>query len=235
MKRLVIGCGFLGLPLAQRWLNDGDQVFATTRNKDTADNFSAAGLQPIVLDTTEATSVTQLSQETFDTVVIAVGMDRSRYQSVHHVYVEGLRHVLKNLHENTGQVIYISSTGVYGDFAGDWVDETSPTDPAREGGKACLAAEQLLQTSRFADRATILRMAGLYGNQRVPTKATVASKQWDKLFPQGYLNLIHVDDAVAATHLAAEQGLLKELFLICLLYTSPSPRDRQKSRMPSSA
>lgn len=214
MKRLVIGCGFLGLPLAKSWQNAGDEVFATTRSKPRAAEFSDAGLNPIVLDVTHASSVRQLATMTFDTVVVAVGMDRSVGDSVHDVYVGGLENVLQDLHPQTGQVIYISSTGVFGDFGGDWVDETSPTNPVRDGGKACLAAEHLLQNSRFADRATILRMAGLYGNDRVPTKGTIAAKQWSKLSPQGYLNLIHVDDAVSATCAAAEQKLLNELLLV---------------------
>jgi len=162
----------LGLPLAKRWQNAGDEVFATTRHQPRAAEFSSIGLNPLVLDVTDASSVGQLTQTAFDTVVIAVGMDRSRYKSVHDVYVGG------------------------------------------QGGKACLAAEQLLLDSRFADRATILRMAGLYGNERVPTKATIAAKQWSKLSPEGYLNLIHADDAVSATCVAAEQQLCQQLFLV---------------------
>ena len=214
MKRLVIGCGFLGLPLARRWQNVGDTVFATTRNEQTASEFSGFGLHPLVLDTTDPASLKQLQQQSFDTVVVAVGMDRSRYDSVHHVYVDGLENVLKNLSNDIGQLIYVSSTGVYGDFGGEWVDESSPTDPQRDGGKACLAAEQLLQSSRFSDRATVLRMSGLYGNERVPTKSAVESKQWNKLSATGYLNLVHVDDAVSAVCIAAEQNLGGEMFLV---------------------
>lgn len=214
MKRLVIGCGFLGLPLALRWQNQGDSVFATTRNKQRSLEFSDIGLHPLILDTTDPVSLEQLQQQSFDTVVVAVGMDRSRYDSVHHVYVGGLENVLKNLSEDIGQLIYVSSTGVYGDFGGEWVDESSPTDPQRDGGKACLEAEQLLQSSRFSDRATVLRMSGLYGNERVPTKSAVESKQWNKLSATGYLNLIHVDDAVSAVCIAADQNLVDETFLV---------------------
>ncbi len=214
MKRLVIGCGFLGLPLALRWQNQGDSVFATTRNEQRSLEFSDIGLHPLILDTTDPVSLEQLQQQSFDTVVVAVGMDRSRYDSVHHVYVGGLENVLKNLSEDIGQLIYVSSTGVYGDFGGEWVDESSPTDPQRDGGKACLEAEQLLQSSRFSDRATVLRMSGLYGNERVPTKSAVESKQWNKLSATGYLNLIHVDDAVSAVCIAADQNLVDETFLV---------------------
>jgi nucleoside-diphosphate-sugar epimerase len=214
VKRLVIGCGFLGLPLALRWQNQGDSVFATTRNEQRSLEFSDIGLHPLILDTTDPVSLEQLQQQSFDTVVVAVGMDRSRYDSVHHVYVGGLENVLKNLSEDIGQLIYVSSTGVYGDFGGEWVDESSPTDPQRDGGKACLEAEQLLQSSRFSDRATVLRMSGLYGNERVPTKSAVESKQWNKLSATGYLNLIHVDDAVSAVCIAADQNLVDETFLV---------------------
>jgi nucleoside-diphosphate-sugar epimerase len=214
VKRLVIGCGFLGLPLALRWQNQGDSVFATTRNEQRSLEFSDIGLHPLILDTTDPVSLEQLQQQSFDTVVVAVGMDRSRYDSVHHVYVGGLENVLKNLSEDIGQLIYVSSTGVYGDFGGEWVDESSPTDPQRDGGKACLEAEQLLQSSRFSDRATVLRMSGLYGNERVPTKSAVESKQWNKLSATGYLNLIHVDDAVSAVCIAADQNLVGETFLV---------------------
>ena len=220
MKRLVIGCGFLGFPLAQRWQSERNSVFATTRSTSRATEFSGLGISPLVLDITEAATVEQLKPLEFDTVVVAVGMDRKRYDDVHHVYVDGLANVLQNLNENVGQLIYISSTGVYGDFGGEWVDESSATEPQRDGGKACLAAEQLLQASPFADRTTILRMAGLYGNERVPTRAAIESKQWDKLSATGYLNLIHVDDAVNAVCAVCagcaetEKSILGETFLV---------------------
>ena len=138
-----------------------------------------------------------------DTVLIAVGMDRSRYSDIRKVYVEGLRNVLDALVDSVQHVIYVSSTGVYGNFDGDWVDENSPTDPQREGGKACLEAEQLLSDSRLGSRATILRFAGIYGPDRVPTRQQVIDKQWDRLSPHGYLNLIQVDDGAHVVQLIA--------------------------------
>ena len=186
----------------------------TTRNAARAAEFSDAGMHPLVLDVTETSTVEQLKPIEFDTVVVAVGMDRKRYDSVHNVYVGGLNNVLQNLNHKVGQLIYVSSTGVYGDFGGAWVDESSPTEPQRDGGKACLAAEQLLQDSPFANRATILRMAGLYGNERVPTRTAVESKQWNKLSATGYLNLIHVDDAVSAVCAVTEKSFHGETFLV---------------------
>ena len=214
MKRLVIGCGFLGLPLSRRWQNESDLVFVSTRSQQRATEFSDSGLLPLLLDITKPATLKALGEQSFDTIVVAVGMDRSQYESVHQVYVEGLRNVLDNLCSEVGQLIYVSSTGVFGDFDGDWVDESSATNPQREGGRACLAAEQLLQESQFSDRTTILRMSGLYGNERVPTRAALAAKQWSKLSGTGYLNLIHVDDAVSAICAVADQKICGETFLV---------------------
>jgi nucleoside-diphosphate-sugar epimerase len=201
----------LGKPLADSWLSDGDQVWATTRKQSRADAFADAGLKPIVADITDEKTMPELPQ--VDTAVIAVGMDRSTHSSVHEVYVEGLKNVLAALPNSTQQIIYISSTGVFGDFSGEWVDENSPTVPKREGGIACLAAEKLLRASPFADRTTIIRMAGLYGGSRVPTRKIIETKQWNKLSPNGYLNLIHVVDAVNVMRKIASLEIKNELFL----------------------
>lgn len=228
MKRLVIGCGFLGKPLSQRWLDTGDEVFATTRSPKHASKFEECGFTPIVADITQPNSLGRLAGLDVDTVVFAVGMDRTQYQSVHSVYVDGLQNVLDVLAlepqpgSKVPHFVYVSSTGVYGDFAGDWVDETSPTDPRREGGKACLAAEELLRQSAFWDRTTILRMAGLYGGERFPTLAKIKAKAWNSLSPAGYLNLIHQQDAVAAIAAVVEKSLTGETF--CVVDSHPTLR-----------
>jgi len=68
-----------------------------------------------------------------------------------------MRAILAHLPKSTGHLIYVSSTGVYGDFDGAWIDESSPTQPTREGGKACLEVESLIASSAFVERSTILR------------------------------------------------------------------------------
>ena len=203
MIRLVFGCGYLGLRVASIWKNRGDTVYAVTRNNDRSNEFKSLGLTPIVGDITEPESLKDLPFA--DTVLFAVGMDRSRYSDIHQVYVEGLKNALSYLPEQTGHFIYVSSTGVYGDFGGDWVDESAITEPKREGGKACVAAEELLRLSNFSDRATILRFAGIYGPGRVPTKSLIETRSWSKISPNGYLNLIHVDDGARAISLLADE------------------------------
>jgi nucleoside-diphosphate-sugar epimerase len=101
-------------------------------------------------------------------------------------------------------VIYISSVGVYGPSDGDWVDESTPCEPHREGGKASLAAEQVLAGHALGRRGLILRLAGIYGPGRIPLAEKIRKGEPLPVSPEGYLNLIHVDDA-ARVVLAAEE------------------------------
>ena len=114
MRRLVIGCGYIGRKTAQAWAGRGDIVYAMTRSRDRADEFKAAGLHPVVADITDARSLPEVSE--VDTVLVAVGMDRSRYDSIREVYVNGLANVISWLPETIDQLIYVSSTGVFGQF-----------------------------------------------------------------------------------------------------------------------
>ncbi len=219
MNRLIVGCGFLGWPLALKWASShaidpqGGQTVAMTRSDRRAEQFLAQGLTPIVADITDFTSLKKglADLPPIDTIVCAVGMDRSQYSDIYDVYVEGLRRFIDAFPHPIEHLIYVSSTGVYGDFGGDWVDERSPTVPAREGGKACLAAETVL--SEATDCWTVLRMAGLYGGPRVPTKSLIENRDWEKLSPHGFLNLIHQTDAVNAIARTAELKPMKEIIL----------------------
>jgi nucleoside-diphosphate-sugar epimerase len=104
----------------------------------------------------------------------------------------------------TPRVIYISSTGVYGNASGNWIDENTPTDPQREGGQASLAAEQTLSAHPLGKNSVILRLAGLYGPGRIPFLDLLRAGQPIPAPEHGHLNLIHVDDAAASVVAASE-------------------------------
>ena len=222
MKRLIFGCGYLGFQAARTWQQAGDQVFAVTRNRDRASDFQNAGLMPIVADVTKPATLSGLPL--VDTVLVAIGMDRTAYSDVRMVYVEGLRAILRALPRETGHLVYISSTGVYGQTDGEWVDEDSPTHPTREGGKACLEAEKLLSQSRFANASTVLRLSGIYGKGRVPSLNAVQSRKWDRLNPGGFLNLVHVSDIVTAIERTAVLRPMGETILV----SDGNPIERKK-------
>ena len=212
MKRLVFGCGFLGLPLAKAWSNKGDEVFGMTRKRERFAELKSAGIRPLLGDITDPESLQGLP--VVDTVLVAVGMDRSSYSDIRDGLCGRLANILDALPAQVGHLIYVSSTGVYGDSDGHWVDEQTEPNPLREGGNACLAAEQMIKASQFQDRFTILRFAGLYGDSRIPMQAAIAGRQWDKLSPTGFLNLIHVEDGVRIMQAIADQRPFGETFLV---------------------
>lgn len=212
MHALVFGCGYLGSRVARRWRDAGHLVWVVTRRAERAGELAAAGLRPIVADVTRRESLAALP--TADVVLYSVGRDRSSGQSLHEVYSEGLTHVLAALRENVGRLVYTSSTGVYGQSDGESVDEDSPCQPRREGGRACLAAERVLAAHELGARAIVLRLAGLYGPGRLPYAAQLRAGEPIAASGEGWLNLVHVDDAAEAVLAAAERVVPPRVLLV---------------------
>jgi nucleoside-diphosphate-sugar epimerase len=200
--KLVFGCGYLGERVARRWRSAGHDVTIVTRRAEKAADVTACGFRAIVADVTRPEMLHQLTVP--ETVLFAIGFDRTHGQSIEDVYAGSMKNVLAALPDHTGRVVYISTTGVYGSVDGGWVDEQTPPEPQRDGGRASLAAEQLLTTHPLGQRSVILRLAGLYGPGRVPYLDTLRAGQPIPVPTRGYLNLIHVDDAAAVVVAAGD-------------------------------
>jgi nucleoside-diphosphate-sugar epimerase len=193
-------------------LREGQQVHAVTRRDRAADGMRRFGLSPIVADVTQPASLRELPA--CETVLYAIGLDRSSGKSARQVYVEGLASVLDALPAETGRLIYISSTGVYGDAAGEWIDEDSPCAPLSESGQAILEAERRLAAHPLGARSVVLRLAGLYGWGRIPRMESLRAGEPIAAQPDGHLNLIHVEDAARAVLAAERCSRLPALFCI---------------------
>jgi nucleoside-diphosphate-sugar epimerase len=197
MTHLIIGCGYLGQIVARRWLADGHQVAALTRAR--ADQLRTLGIEPVMGDVTDPS----LSLPASDTVLYAVGLDRSSGQSMRDVYVGGLANVLNAL-PAARRFVYVSSTSVYGQNDGSWVSETASTDPVEESGKIVRDCERLLYEQR--PDAIVMRFAGIYGPGRVIRRASIERGEPITTDPDGWLNLIHVEDGAQAVRAAADRG-----------------------------
>lgn len=193
---LIIGCGYLGRRAAARWVAAGRRVAAVTRRNAAA--LAAIGVEPVVGDIFDPDTLLRLPAAR--TVLYAVATDRGSGRSMREVYVDGLGHVLDAL-PRPERFIYVSSTSVYGQADGGWVDETSPTEPVEEAGRIVLDAERLVRAK--LPGAVVLRFAGIYGPDRLLRKAALLNGEPLVGDADRWLNLIHVDDGAAAI-LAAE-------------------------------
>jgi nucleoside-diphosphate-sugar epimerase len=202
---LIIGCGYLGQRVATAW--PGGPVAALTRGR--AAELTSLGIQPHIGDVLDSVSLQSLPAVSM--LLYAVGLDRSAGRSMREVYVDGLANVLKNVH-CAGPFVYISSTGVYGQTNGEWVDENSLTEPIEESGRVVLAAEQTLRQLR--PDAIILRFAGIYGPNRVLRRQALLNGEPLTNDADKWLNLIHVADGVQAVLAAFRQGKPGETYLI---------------------
>lgn len=215
MRALVIGCGYLGQRVAALWQAQGQTVFAVTRSADRAREFAARGWTPVVADVCDAASLQALP--TVDVALFAVGFDRTAGRSQAEVYVDGLQQVLDRLRGRCPRVIHISSSSVYGQHAGEWVDEDSPCEPTQPGGVNCLAAERrvLAAAEHGGPAGLVLRLSGIYGPDRLLSRID-GLRQQKPLAGTGdaWLNLIHVADAASAVVACAERGTAGRVWLV---------------------
>jgi nucleoside-diphosphate-sugar epimerase len=200
----------LGQCLAKKAVFSGHKVWATTRNPTKAASLRAAGIEPLIADWTDKRTLCELPS--VDQILIAVAYDRQSGRRRYESQVIGLRNLVSFLSPKA-HICYISTTGVYHQSDGSWVDETSPTRPLREGGQVHLWAEELLHRIRPNSPLTILRLAGIYGPGRIPRARDVIAGRPIASPEHGFLNLIHVEDAADAV-MAAWSRLRYGLYVV---------------------
>ena len=204
MKSLIAGCGYVGSALAKRLVNSGQEVFGLSRS-----GSNIAGVTSIKADLNEYDSLESIP-EGLDTIYFLVSADAQDEQAYKAAYIRGFQTLLQMLRKRATsgaltktRLVYVSSTGVYAQEAGEWVDEESPTEPESFTGQILLEAENVALNSGC--NTSIVRFSGIYGPGRTWMIKQVASGQAACYFgaPQ-YSNRIHLDDCAGALqHIAA--------------------------------
>jgi nucleoside-diphosphate-sugar epimerase len=215
MRVLIVGCGYVGLPLGARLARDGHEVYGLRRNPAAEPELRRAGIRPLFADITRPGELEKLPPG-FDWVVncVAAGGERDNYQET---YFEGNARLLEWLSQHPPQkFVYTSSTGVYGQNDGSWVDETSPVEPAAQTSQILVATENLLlRAATPSGRASgqtdfpaiILRVAGIYGPERGRGLKLLLRGE-AKIEGEGarYMNMIHRDDVGGCIIAALQKG-----------------------------
>lgn len=187
-KILIAGLGDIGGRLATTLAAQGHEVHGLRRQPE-----PLPGVRLLQADVTQPATLALPAG--LDYVYIILTPGEYSDEGYRRTYVEGLRNVMDAL---GGQVLkrifFVSSTAVYAQDRGEWVDESSPTDPMDFNGRRLLEAEQLLRRAGFTN--TSVRFAGIYGPGRLRLLNWVRAGRPVVAEPPQWTNRIHSDDCV---------------------------------------
>jgi nucleoside-diphosphate-sugar epimerase len=189
----ILGCGYVGTELGRQLTAADHDVVGVRRSDDGLDAIEAAGFDAVRADLTDRESLSAVPDA--DRLVYAASAGGRGADAARAAYVDGLRTVIETFGERSSppdRLVYTSSTGVYGDHDGDWVDESTTPTPATERQRVLLEAERIALASDRID-GTVVRFGGLYGPDRYRLDYYL-----DGPVTEGYLNSTHRDDAAGA-------------------------------------
>jgi nucleoside-diphosphate-sugar epimerase len=215
MRVLIVGCGYVGVPLGAELVRQGHEVFGVRRGADGGSDLAAAGIKPLTADITKPEDLAGLPGP-FDWVVNCVSSTKGGVEEYRQVYLQGARNLLEWLAKTPpNKFVHTSSTSVYGQTDGSPVKETSPTQPAGETGRVLVETEKALldavQQRKFP--AVILRVAGIYGPERGHLFLQYLKNE-AKIPGQGarIINMIHRDDLVTVIISALKNARPGEIY-----------------------
>jgi len=159
-RTLIVGCGYIGKPLARAFRDLGDSVSAWVRSPESGAELQGEGFKQAIVGSVADESCWREANATFDLVVHCAASGGGGVNAYREVYLEGVRQI--NHYQPQARRIFVSSTSVYGQIDGGWVDESSPTEPIAETGRVLVEAER----EAWAAGAIVVRAAGIYGPGR---------------------------------------------------------------------
>ncbi|MEE4209169.1 MAG: SDR family oxidoreductase [Parvularcula sp.] len=218
---LFLGLGYSARPLAQRLVKEGWSVKGTTRDRTKAMRLAAEGIAPLVWSAPQP--LPKAAAEEADVIVVSTGPSQGTCPS--------LSALPPDAFYGGTQVLYLSSSGVYGDKEGGWIDENEPCHPETERGKDRLSAEEqwVSWAKREGARLTLCRLAGIYGPGRsaidslrgdTPGARAGLTRRLDK--PGQVFNRIHRDDIAAGHYALMGMGEPPEIVNFADDHPSPS-------------
>lgn len=205
---LIVGCGYLGLAAAQRFLAAGCIVAGVRRSSDSSDELSTSGIQPLVGDVARPETWQDWPRD-WDVVVNAVSSSRGGPDVYREVYLAGTRHLIEWIGPRLRCYVHIGSTSVYAQTDGSWVDEDSPTAPSTETGRVLVETERSLRSAHATAGfpAILLRVSGIYGPGRGHLLKQLLNGE-ARIEGDGsrWINMVHRDDAASAIEAVARRG-----------------------------
>ena len=189
-RLLIVGCGDVGLRIVAR-VHRRFRILALTSSPERVPALRAAGAVPIVGNLDDRASLRRLRGLAPWLIHLAPPPNRGRTDP-------RTRHLVAALAGSARRLVYISTTGVYGDHGGALIDETTRVQPANDRAVRRLDAERQMR----AVGAAVLRVPGIYAHDRLPLERLRAGTPVLRAEDDVFTNHIHADD-LARISLAA--------------------------------
>lgn len=206
----ILGCGWYGLELAKKLITKGYTVSGSCTSSDKLTLLKQFSINAFLVNFQEEDE--NYDPQFFDTNILFICIPPGRSSNSQHSYLSKIKRIAAaaTAHK-TEQVIFISSTSVYGDQNNEVTEDTTPV-PETESGKAILASEQLLKETAGLT-TTIIRFGGLIGPARDPGRFFAG--KIDIPNGQAPVNLIHLDDCLGLTITLLERQAFGYIYNAC--------------------
>jgi nucleoside-diphosphate-sugar epimerase len=199
MKISILGCGWLGFPLAQKLMETGYEVKGSTTSESKLEMLKSNDIEPFLIQLEENQVIGNLSEFLNDSKILIIdippGLRKITEATTEKTFVNKIKNLIPFIESSTiEKVIFISSTSVYGESdLIPTVTEESILYPDTESGKQLAEVENLLRnTSNF--QTTIIRFGGLIGEDRNAVK--MLTGKTNVANPEAPINLIHQEDCI---------------------------------------
>lgn len=196
---LIVGCGDIGLRVATQLLGDSlepsthrPKLFALSSNPQRFDELRKHGITPILGNLDHPETLWRIAHLATTVIHLAPPQQEGEYD----LRTRHLTQILSQQGRSVRRLVYISTTGVYGNRNGDFVDETSSLLPSSARAKRRVDAEQTLRYWAASQGVllTILRVPGIYGPNRLPIERLQSNTPVLQESCDSYSNHIHADD-----------------------------------------
>ncbi len=215
----LVGCGDIGRRLANRLDQDSFNFIGLRRSAHSSKNIRYRQV-----DCTDAAALKTALPQDSDFIVITMTPSQRSDKGYQQAYVQVVDNVLASLTKPPQRIIFASSTSVYPQSKGQWIDEHSAAEPRSYSGKRLLEAEQRLQQSGYPH--TIVRFSGIYGPDRNRLIEQVQRGEASCHQPPLYSNRIHIDDCAGVLAHIIEHPEPRQLYLAS--DCSPTPLQEVK-------
>ena len=215
MRVLIVGCGYVGLPLGKELVRQGHTVFGLRRSALAEAELKAADITPLHADITQPATLAKLPRD-FDWVVNCTASGGGGADDYRKIYLEGNRNLIAWLAGSpVKKFVYTSSTSVYAQNDGSIVAESSATEPEAPTSQVLVETEKILLSAVAEQKfpAVILRVAGIYGPGRGHSfKAFLRGDARIEGDGDRWLNMIHRDDLIGVIITALRDANVGEAF-----------------------